>query len=272
MTKICPICKKEFKCNRSSRKICGRKCLSEYISSIDRGTKGKPKPIGFGDKISAALSGKERPWARGSRNPNYKNAAQNKHREKFLEGIKNRKLNPEIQLVKNKLHSSRMKGKSNWMRGKKHSQKTRQLISEKAKERYKRNGIRYKLNISKAEKYISDYLDKKGIKHIHQYCIPGISFVYDIYIPELKLIIEYNGNFWHMNPLFYNATDRRSKNETICAQEIWDRDKVKKRLALENGYLFETIWESDHKRSLDALSKIVAKILRKYRRKYEKDF
>lgn len=58
--------------------------------------------------------------------------------------------------------------------------------------------------------------------------------------------IEFNGDYWHMNPKIYNANDINSTvNEN--AQTIWDKDKDKENLANKFGYEVLSIWEFDYK-------------------------
>jgi hypothetical protein len=57
-----------------------------------------------------------------------------------------------------------------------------------------------------------------------------------------KKIIEFNGDYWHCNPLTFKSNDIR-RNQT--AEEIWQYDSVKNRLAESHGYEVLVIWESE---------------------------
>lgn len=59
-------------------------------------------------------------------------------------------------------------------------------------------------------------------------------------------IIEFNGDFWHMNPSKYNA-DYFNKRTKKLASEKWESDKQKIELAKSNDYDVLTIWERDYK-------------------------
>lgn len=270
MINTCIVCKNDFKATRRKTKSCSRVCLGKYISSLDRGLKGKPKPKGFGEKISKSLTGKPKPWNRGKNNPNYGNKAQNKYKEKFLKAVKERG-QPWTEKDR-KLHSTRMKGSTNWMTGKRHSSETKKLLSQKAKERYKNKTTYYRINISKAEKIIHSFLQKEKISVIIQYSIPGIAFIYDFYIPEFNLIIEYNGDYWHFNPDKYKSTDSRTERDgsITTAADIWKRDKIKRKLAIANNYHYLVVWEGQHKRSNEKLEQIISKIIKEGRTSNEK--
>lgn len=57
-------------------------------------------------------------------------------------------------------------------------------------------------------------------------------------------IIEYNGDFWHMNSKFYNDTDFNGRTKKT-ALEQWNSDKDKIEYAKNKGYEILTVWESD---------------------------
>jgi hypothetical protein len=59
-------------------------------------------------------------------------------------------------------------------------------------------------------------------------------------------IIEFHGDFWHMNPKKYSANEK-NKQTNILAKDIWEHDKNKSILANKNGYDILIIWESDYK-------------------------
>ena len=144
-----------------------------------------------------------------------------------------------------KKHSERMLGETNWMRNKKHSDETKLKISISKKEQYEKGLVKINKNtISNGEISISNYLISKNIEFKNQFQIKNVSFIYDFYLPLYNIIIEYNGDFWHANPTIYNEDKILTDGKT--AEEIWEKDKLKKQIAEENGYKFYTIWEKDY--------------------------
>lgn len=86
----------------------------------------------------------------------------------------------------------------------------------------------------------------------------------DIYFPELRIGIEYNGDYWHANPEFYK------KDDIIIyktAAEIWEKDELKKQLCKDKDINLITIWENDwknkeketKKKLLDDIKEIIEK-------------
>ncbi len=67
-------------------------------------------------------------------------------------------------------------------------------------------------------------------------------FELDIYIPNLKLGIEYNGDYTHANPKFYKVWD---KVWDRTAKDIWQRDSRKKQLCIKQGIKLIIVWEHD---------------------------
>lgn len=86
-------------------------------------------------------------------------------------------------------------------------------------------------NIPEKEKWIRN----KGAK--------SKAYAYDLTISNK--IIEFNGDYWHMNPNKYKASDfNKSKQKT--ANEIWQYDIDKIKLAESHRYKVLTIWESEY--------------------------
>lgn len=86
-----------------------------------------------------------------------------------------------------------------------------------------------KSNKPLVEKYIKD-------KH------SGRSYAYDFCYKNI--IIEFNGDYWHMNPLKYKPTDI-NKTTKQQASDKWKDDEYKVKLAESYGYKVLIIWESE---------------------------
>ena len=72
---------------------------------------------------------------------------------------------------------------------------------------------------------------------------------YDFTINQIKLIVEFNGDYWHANPKKYQANDniRFPFGETKSAKTIWDYDDLKLQTVKKLGYDVIVIWESDYR-------------------------
>jgi hypothetical protein len=81
------------------------------------------------------------------------------------------------------------------------------------------------------------------------------SKIFDIYIPKYNLLVEYNGDYWHCNPKKYKA-DYFNKKKNKTAEELWEYDKNKLYLAKKYNYNTIVIWESDYKQNKNILKEI----------------
>jgi G:T-mismatch repair DNA endonuclease (very short patch repair protein) len=148
---------------------------------------------------------------------------------------------------------ARKKLKEKWETGQ--MEYVRNIMSNKLKETRRLGKIKSVIR-SKTEKEITNDIIKMGhvVKHSHKVDTK----ICDIFLPKLNLIIEYNGDYWHCNPNKYNKDYfHQVKNKT--AKELWEYDKKKVDLILENGYNLEVVWESDYKKDKTIINKIIKK-------------
>ena len=74
-------------------------------------------------------------------------------------------------------------------------------------------------------------------------------FSYDLTIGNK--IIEFNGDFWHMNPDVYDS-DYVHPYSNLSAEEKWEIDEIKLNCAFQNGYDVLTIWEQEYNENKEA--------------------
>ena len=66
----------------------------------------------------------------------------------------------------------------------------------------------------------------------------------DIWIPNIKCAIEFNGTYYHMDPRFYKPTDH-SATYNITAYDIWQRDALKYEVFKKLCIKYIVIWQYD---------------------------
>ena len=94
-------------------------------------------------------------------------------------------------------------------------------------------------------------LDKKGCTHY---------YYYDARLKDSNILIEFNGDYWHANPLIYKEDDLIStRSGKKLVKEIWERDKQKIKTAENNGFKVIIIWESEYL-NLDTIELIFDKL------------
>jgi len=67
-------------------------------------------------------------------------------------------------------------------------------------------------------------------------------YFYDFECRETKKIIEFNGDYWHANPYLYKIGD---KIRNINVEEIWEKDQIKNKTAINKGFDVLVVWERD---------------------------
>jgi very-short-patch-repair endonuclease len=75
-------------------------------------------------------------------------------------------------------------------------------------------------------------------------------YLLDFCLTEKRLVIEYNGSYWHANPEKYDETFV-NKTTGKTAEEIWESDKRKIEFLESEGYKVKIIWESDWMKKKD---------------------
>lgn len=190
---------------------------------------------------------------RGDGNPFYNKKHTEKSKNKISNNRKNKAIGKKNAMAK-KIWRDKVKYnlKKKWDDGL--MEDVRKKMSDIMKTRIA-NGELKSYNRSKAEDEIILLLKNKYLV-IPNYIIE--SKIFDIYIPDLNLLIEYNGDYWHSNPKIYDENYfNKKKNKT--AKEIWLYDKNKLDLSKKYAYNCEVVWESDYKKNKNIIKKIITK-------------
>lgn len=118
-------------------------------------------------------------------------------------------------------------------------------------------------NVSIAQQEIFNHLSS-SLPQLHfesEKCFASGTYKYfiDIFSDDAKMIIEYNGDYWHCNPTLYSGSFYHPK-KCKSAQDIWDEDRQRMQILQQKGYQSFTVWESDYNNDkcgvLDRLTKV----------------
>jgi very-short-patch-repair endonuclease len=122
--------------------------------------------------------------------------------------------------------------------GRKHSDKTKEKMSDSAMQRILATG---KVKRSNLEIRFETILELLNIKYKHSYYIntQNHHFIYDFYLPDYNLLIEVDGDFWHCNPTTHLSPVCKTQEINI------KNDLVKNQWAQDNGYKLLRFWEDD---------------------------
>lgn len=135
---------------------------------------------------------------------------------------------------------------------------TRKVLSDNMKQRIRKGKIKFK-NFSKKEIEIIKQIQKSGYKTKHLFKVD--TKICDIYVPELNLIIEFFGDYWHCNPKKYSQ-DYYNQKKSLTAKEIWEYDSKRIDLIKSYGYNLEVIWESDLKNDIKLINQTIEKYVK----------
>lgn len=112
-----------------------------------------------------------------------------------------------------------------------------------------------KVHAQKGIGYIS-----KGHKSLHA-AISNMGFKTHIVIDsmevdecneDLRVIVEYNGDYWHCNPSKYDK-DYYNKSIKMTAGQKWKKDIARNYILKKLGYKVIVVWESDWKINKDLI-------------------
>lgn len=117
--------------------------------------------------------------------------------------------------------------------------------------------------ISIQEKEFGDYLksiyDKEIIENTRSIINP---YELDYYFPDLRVAIEYNGDYWHTNPRYYSENEIINiKGTEYLVSEIWKRDQKKLEYCNDKNITLVTIWEDDWTNNKNKTKKLVKDFL-----------
>lgn len=237
--RICPNCKKEIDvvttrpvttCRNyfkmiKDKSVC-KKCLGNVMNGKGNPFYGKKHSDKTKEQISKSRIGK----ATGEKN----SMANTEHREKARKNLKEKWESGSLEYV-------------------------RKIMSDKLKETRRLGKIKSVIR-SKTEKQIANEIKKLGYIVKHSFKVD--TKICDIYLPQLNLVIEYNGDYWHCNPNKYSK-EYFHQVKGITAEQLWEYDKNKIDLIKNKGYNLEVVWESDYKSDKTIINNLIKKYDRK---------
>lgn len=155
-------------------------------------------------------------------------------------------------------------GETNYMKTKEGKLKIRNTILKKYGDysnRIQNNAGRFK-GTSKSEKELIEFIktiyNKEIITNNRYKFLNDLEL--DIYLPQNKIGIEFNGDYWHMNPSLYKA-NVYNKALKCYAKDVWNKDNNKKQLCNKNNIELIVVWEYDWKNNKDNVKDNIIKKL-----------
>jgi len=119
-------------------------------------------------------------------------------------------------------------------------------LSEDEQKNHMMNSVQKSSIESSIELRIKSLLDMMNIQYTSQMKLKSSKnslYFFDICISDI--LIEINGDFWHANPNKYKKGDiLKFPKKEVSSDELWLKDKIKKKDANKIGYNVVYLWES----------------------------
>ena len=120
---------------------------------------------------------------------------------------------------------------------KKKKKLTREEIIKRNIERSKKPHPKY--GTSKLEKkFAKEFLEKLGVRYEEQFEAKDIKRFYDFYLPDYRVLLECDGDFYHSYGKVYEEMNPMQKRNARV-------DEIKNEWAALHGYPLIRIWEHD---------------------------
>ena len=166
----------------------------------------------------------------------------------FWNGRKH-KLETKLKISKLRKGNPKYCGVNHSFYGVHHTEESKEKMSKAALTRD------YTFEDTSIEVKLQEALRKRGVKFVTHYKITGRP---DIAIPEKRVVIFADGDYFHANPKLYTQ-DSIIKGK--YASDIWEHDaQVTKQLQTE-GWCVRRYWESEINANVDAIATGLTKVL-----------
>ena len=238
----------------------GRIISNETREKISKTLKGHKVSEITRRKISCSNKGKMSPnkgkniW-KNKEHPRGMSGKKRPHTEETKFKIKNNNARYWKGKKKSEETKQKLRGKTPWNKGIKqwdNKEHPRGMLGKKQSEKWKkmRKNLVLPLKDSSIELKIQDFLTLLKIEFFtHKHMNIKNSYQCDILIPlqkgiKQKIIIECDGDFFHMNPNKFSPEDKIFKNG-ITAREKWKLDDSRTKELIEKGFKVLRLWENE---------------------------
>ena len=117
----------------------------------------------------------------------------------------------------------------------------KKLTTEEKEERISKLLFNFSSNL---EMRVFNLLSDNGFNFKPQFWCGGKSF--DFMLWDYNTVIEVNGDYWHANPIIYKEDDYVTKlGKRILAKDVWEYDKNKHEIILNNKINLVILWENE---------------------------
>lgn len=190
---------------------------------------------------------------KGEGNPFYGKTHTQETRDKLIEAHKHRTDYTHVSMSeesKKKLSESHKKNWSN-LSIEERTEKVKHWVQAGMLASTKSKDTRIELAIKAI--LIEQQIEYRQCKRVH-------GFFVDFLLYDKNIIIECYGDYWHCNPLFYDA-DYFHKGLGSTAEQKWKKDQLRKEKLEQAGYKVIVFWEHDIKTNMENICTVIKSLL-----------
>jgi len=173
------------------------------------------------------------------------------NRKLVIELMKEFKINKRVKYQK----IANLKGKNHPMYGKTWEDvygNQANIMRKLASDRFRKLTIKritdnkFPFSKTSIEELLAKEMDRKKLLFVDQFNLDN-KFIFDFAIPQFKLLIECDGDYWHANPKFYERRNMKKLHKRQKMNIV--RDKIKNKYANNKGWYVLRFFESEIKKS-----------------------
>lgn len=92
-------------------------------------------------------------------------------------------------------------------------------------------------------------LDRIGAAYVRQHVVGG-KFTVDAFLPESRVVVQFDGDYWHGNPDCYETPDKRQ-------QKRMNFDRSQDAYMRKCGYRIVRVWESTLRKDPESVERLI---------------
>lgn len=116
---------------------------------------------------------------------------------------------------------------------------------------YKKSRMGLRFSNTKIERKVAAELDNSGISYLHNECLPeinkllGRAHMFDFILPDSKIVIECDGDYWHCNPEIFSDDSYWDNDSRIDPGKTRKRDQELNIVVGKTEWTMLRFWEHE---------------------------
>ena len=115
----------------------------------------------------------------------------------------------------------------------------------------------FSLSSKKETEFIEHCVKPLGVEYDTQYYLKDLHHFCDVFIPSKNSIIEFQGDYWHGNPVKYSYEELSEYQ-----RKKMNKDKELREYCSKNGINLIEVWESDYDKNYSGVKTLLEEQLK----------